>query len=141
MSPPNLDVVEAVQPAEQFGVDHRLDEAVALGPAETRVGRCHFGEQPALGVEEPQDLVRHGVRQDAVDQPDGLEGAQCLVVQSDTAGIVDEGVALFDDDCPDSLQPKDVRQRETGRAGPDDDDVHLLGHGSNVPAGSRGADG
>ena len=85
VSPPHLDMIEAVQAAKQFGVDHRLNEAVALGPAETGVGRRHFGEQSALGVEEPQNLVGHGVRQDVVDQADRLEGAQRLVVEPDTA--------------------------------------------------------
>ena len=55
--PGHLDVVESVQPDQQFGVDHRLNEPVALGPAETRIGRGHFGQQPALGIDEPQDLV------------------------------------------------------------------------------------
>ena len=122
--PPHVDVVEAVEAAVQFGVDHRLDESVALGPAETCVGRRHLGEQPPLAVEEPQNLVRHGMRQDAVDQPDGLEGAQRLVVEPDTTGIVDEGVALIDDHGPDTLQSKDVGQGQAGRPGPDDDDVH-----------------
>jgi hypothetical protein len=67
-------MVETVKPTVQFGVDHRLDESVALGPAETRVRRRHFGEQTSFCVEEAQDLVRHGVRQDTVDQANGLEG-------------------------------------------------------------------
>ena len=96
-------MVEAFQAAEQLGIDHRLDETVALGPAESRIRRGHFGEQPALAVEEPQDLVWHGVRQHPVDQTDRLEGAQSLVVEADTARIVDEGVALLDDQGPDSL--------------------------------------
>src|SRR5688572_32579542 len=49
---PDLDAVESVQPAEQFGVDHRLHEPVAFGPAESRVGRGHLDEQVPLRVEE-----------------------------------------------------------------------------------------
>ena len=90
---PDLDVLEPLQAAEQFGVDHRLDEAVALGPPESGVGRRHLGEQAALGIEEPQDLVRHGVRQHAVDQADRLEGTQRLVVKADATRIVDQGHA------------------------------------------------
>ena len=90
MAPADLDVVETVQPAEQFSIDERLHEAVALGPAETRVGRGHFGEHPTLGVDESQDLVGHRVRQDAIDQSDRLESTQRLVVKPHPAGIIDQ---------------------------------------------------
>ena len=80
MGPANLDVVEAVQAAQQFGIDERLHEAVALRPTETRIRRRHFGEHPPLGVDETQDLVGHRVRQDPVDQTDRLKGPQRLVV-------------------------------------------------------------
>jgi hypothetical protein len=128
MPEPDFDVVEALEPAEQFGVDHRLNEPVALGPAESGVGRRHFGEQSTLGVEEPQDLVRHGVRQDTVDQADRLESPQRLVVQTDTAWIVDEGVTLLHDEGPNALQAKDVRQCQAGGPGPDDDDIRFDAH-------------
>ena len=61
--PPHLDVLESVQSAQQFGVDERLHEAIALRPAETRVGRGHFGKHATLGVDEAQNLVGHRVRQ------------------------------------------------------------------------------
>ena len=102
----------------------RLNEAVALGPAETRIGRGHFGEQPALGVEEPQDLVGHGVRQNAVDETDRLEGANRLVVEPDAARVIDQRGPLVDHQRVNALQAKDVRQGESDWAGPDDDDVH-----------------
>ncbi len=100
---------ESFQTAQQFGVDQRLDEAVALRPAETRVRGRHFGENPALGVEEPQNLIWHGVRQDAVDQTDRLEGAQRLVVQSDPTRVVDQRGALLDHQRANALLAKDIR--------------------------------
>ena len=123
-------MLEALQTTQQLGVDQRLDEAVALGPAETRVGRRHFGEYPALGVDESQDLVGHGVRQNAVDQADRLERAQRLVVEPDAAGIVDQRVAFFDHQSADTLQAKDIGQGQTDRPRADDDnvDVHILAH-------------
>jgi hypothetical protein len=42
--PRHLDVAESVNPDQQFGVHHRLDESVALGPTETRIGWRHFGK-------------------------------------------------------------------------------------------------
>ncbi len=127
-SPLNFDVLESVQAAQQFGIDQRLDEAVAFRPAETCVGRRHFGEYPALGVDESQNLVGHGVRQNMVDQADRLEGAQRLVIEPDPAGIVDQRVALFDHQSADTLQAKDIGQCQTDRSRADDDnvDVHLL---------------
>ena len=107
---------ESVQTAQQFGVDERLHEAIALRPAETRVGRRHFGEHSTLGVDETQNLVGHGVRHDAVDQPDRLEGAQRLVVQPDPARIVDERIALVDHQRADTLPAKDIRQSQPDRA-------------------------
>ncbi len=87
--------VESLQAAQQLGIDQRLDEAVALGPAETCIGRRHFGKDPALGVDEAQDLVGHRVRQDLVDQADRLEGAQRLVVEADPAGVVDQAFRVL----------------------------------------------
>jgi hypothetical protein len=121
-------VVESVQPDQQFGVDHRLDEAVALGPTETRIRWRHFGKQLALGIEEPQDLIGHGVRQDAVDQTDRLKCANRLVVEPDAARVVDKGVALLDHQRANALQAKDVRERQPDGAGPDDDDIDLASH-------------
>ena len=118
--PPHLDVLESLQTAQQFGVDQRLHEAIALGPAETRIGRGHFGKYPALGVEETQNLVGYGVRQDPVDQTDRLEGAQRLVVQSDPARVVDERVPLLDHQRANTLQAKDVGYGQSDRAGADD---------------------
>ena len=118
--PPHLDVFESVQTSEQFGVDERLHEAVALRPAETCIGRGHFGKHPALGVDETQNLVGHGVRQDTVDQAYRLEGAQRLVVQSHPTRVVDECVSFLDHQCADTLQAKDIGQRQSDRAGTDD---------------------
>lgn len=96
VAPHHLDVVETLETGEELGVDHRLHETIALGPPELGVRWRHLGEQPAFGVEESQNLIGHCMRQDAVDQADRLEGAQRLVVEADTAGVVDEGVALLD---------------------------------------------
>ena len=106
------------RPMQQFGVHHRLDEAVAFGPAETRVRRRHLREQFPLRVEEPQDLVGHGMRQHLLHQPDRLKCPQRLVVQPDAARIVDEAVPLVDHQRPNTLQPKDVGQGEPDRAAP-----------------------
>ena len=138
--------VESVQPAKQFGVDQGLHEAVALGPAEPRVGRRHLDEQPPVGVEEPQDLVGHGVRQDGVDQSDRLERAQRFVVESDTARIVDQGVALLDDQGLNTLQTKHIGQGQADRSGTDDQDVGMRlvpasSRSLSAPTGSRGAGG
>ena len=135
MAPPHFDVVESVQAGKQFGVDHGLDEAIALGPSEAGVRGCHLGEQPSPRVEEPQDLVGHRMRQDLVNQADPLERAQGLVVQADPAGVVDEAVSLVGHQRADTLQAKDVGQGETHRARPDDDDIHVFSHVS-APAGS-----
>ena len=121
----------------QFGVHHGLDEAIALGPSEARVRRRHLGEQFPLRVEEPQNLVGHGVRQDLVDQSDRLERAQRLIVQADAAGVVDEAVPLVDHQSANALQAKDVGQGEPHRACPDDDDVHCLSHGQRPSRKSR----
>src|SRR5581483_160399 len=126
-APPHLDVLETVQAPQQFGIDQRLDEAVSLRPPELRVRRSHLGEQPAFGVEEPQDLVRDCVRQDRLHEPDRLECAQRLVVESDPAGVVDQRVAFVCHQGPNTLQAKDVREREPHRAGADDDDLEI-GH-------------
>ena len=127
-APLHVDVLEALQSTKQFGVDQRLDEPVALGPAETRVGRSHFGKYPALGVDKSQNLVGHGVRQNVVDQADRLERAQRLVVQPDAAGIVDQRVAFFDHQSADALQAKDIGQGQTNRSRADNDnvDIHIL---------------
>jgi len=125
MVPPNLDVGESVQAAQQLGVNEWLHESVALRPAETRVGWGHFGEHSVLGVDETQDLVGHGVRQDPVDQPDRLEGAQRLVVQPDPARIVDERVAFVDHQRPDTLPAKDIGQGQPDRARADHQDVDI----------------
>ncbi len=137
MAPPHFDVVESLKSDKQFGIDHRLDEAVALRPPEARIGGCHLGEQFPLRVEEPQDLVGHRVRQNLVHQSDALEGAQRLVVQADAAGIVDEVVSLVDHQRPDTLQAKDVRQGESHGARPDDDDIEFLSHGQRPSRKSR----
>ena len=104
------------KPPQQFGVHQWLDEAVALGPAETRVRWRHFGKHPALGVEEPQNLIWHGVRQDAVDQTDRLEGAQRLVVESDPTRVVDQRGAILDYQRANTLLTKDIRQSQPDRA-------------------------
>ena len=120
-------MLEALQTTKQFGVDQRLNEPVALGPAETRVRRGHFGKYPTLGVDKSQNLVGHGVRQNVFDQPDRLKRAQRLVVQPDTAGIVDQRIALFDHQSADALQAKDIGQGQTDRPRADNDnvDIHL----------------
>ena len=61
-TPGDLDALEAVEAAQQLGVDHRLDEPVALRPAESRVGRRHLGQQPPVAVVETQNLIGDGVR-------------------------------------------------------------------------------
>ncbi len=118
-------MLESAQTSEQFSIYERLHESVALGPAETRVGRGHFGEHSALGVDETQNLVGHGVRQDAVDQADRLEGAQRLVVQPDPARVVDKRVPFLDHQRADALQAKDVGQGQPDRSGADHQDVDI----------------
>ena len=71
-----------------------------------------------MRVEEAQDLVGHRVRQDLFDQADRLEGAQRLVVESDAARIVDEAVPLVDHEGANTLQAKDVGQRQPDGAAP-----------------------
>ena len=137
VTPPHFDTVEAVNADKQFGVHHGLDEAVALGPSEAGVRRRHLRQQLPLRVEEPQDLVGHGVGQDLLHQADRLERPQRLVVQADAAWIVDEAVSLVDHQHADTLLPKDVRQGEPDRARPDDDDVHLFGHSHRPRRKSR----
>ena len=119
-------MIESIQATAQFGIDHGLDEAVSLGPAESGIGRGHLDEQPALGIEEAQDLIRHGVRQHTIHQSDRLEGAQRLVVEADPPGVVDQGVALLHHQSANTLQAKDVRQGQSGGPGPDDDDVDVV---------------
>jgi hypothetical protein len=129
-------VLEPLQSAKQLGVDQRLDEAIAFGPPETCVWRGHFGEYPALRVDESQDLVGHGVRKDVLDQADRLEGAQRLVVEPDAARVVDQGVAFFNHQRADALQAKDIGQSQADWACADDDhvDIHLL---DLIPVGHR----
>src|SRR5690606_15747395 len=94
-APAHLDAVEPVERVEQLGVDQRLHEAVALGPAERGVGGGDLGQQAAVGVDEAHDLVRGRVRQHAVDHADGLEGAQRFVVDADAARVVDQRRAFL----------------------------------------------
>ena len=116
---------EAVQTLEQFGIDEGLNEAVALGPAEPRVRWRHLREQASSAVEEPQDLIRHGVRQHRLDQADALEGAQCLVIEPHPAGIVDQRVAFLGHQGANPLQPKHIGQGQPNRSGADHDDVDV----------------
>ncbi len=125
-APAHLHVREPVQSGQQFGVDERLHESVSLRPAETRVGRGHFGEHPAFGVHEPQDLVGHGVRQHPLDKPDRLEGAQRLVVQAHPARVVDQGVPLLDHHGADALQAKDIGERQADRTRTHHQDVGVV---------------
>ena len=57
-----------------------------------------------------------------VDQADRLERAQRLVVEPDTTRVVDKAWPLIDDEGANTLQTKDVRQRQTDGTGTDDDD-------------------
>src|SRR6201988_319492 len=125
MAPPHVDVLNPAKAPEQVGIDQRLHEAVAFGPAETRVRRCHFGKHPALGVDESQNLVGHRMGQDAIDQTNRLEGAQRLVVKPDTARVVDQRLAFVDDQGAYTLQAKDIGQGQTDRARADHDDVDV----------------
>src|SRR5262245_42339639 len=68
------------------------------------------------------------MRQDRVDQADGLERPQTFVVETNPARIVDQGVSLVDDQCANPLEAKHIGQRQADRPGTHNDDVVIHRH-------------
>ena len=134
----DVDVVEPRQPRQEFGVDQRLDEAVAPRPAEVlRAGR-DVGQHLPRAVDHPHDVLRRGVRQDLLDDAGGLERAQRLVVQADPAGVVDQFLAGVGDRGGDAVPAEQVGQGEPDRAGADDQHVGVEGLGGGTVIGRGG---
>ena len=76
--------------------------------------------------------------QDLFNQADRLKCAQRLVVESDTARIVDEAVPLFDHEGANTLQAKDVGQRQADGPAPTMTMSHFSVTVISAPAGSPG---
>lgn len=81
-------------------------------PAELLGLRIVLQDSPAGTVDQPHDVLRRGVRPDEFRKAQGLQGAEGLVIQADTAGVIDQAVAGFKYGHGVSVHAKDVGQRQ-----------------------------
>ncbi len=104
---------------------------------ERRLGQCEAG-QPGLdrAGAEPQNCRRGGVRpcQHGVGDPEGAQHLQGAWMQDQGAGGPEGLAPPLDDPDPCPVVMGLQRQGETGRTGPDDQDVHCH---RRVPAVTR----
>ena len=136
MTPPHFDVVEPVEAG--IAIRHRPWAGRSRCAWAIRSGRPGAPSRRAASVSRRR-TAGSGWALCAAEPPPTrpirLERPQRFVVKADPARVVDEAVSFVDHQRANTLQPKDIGQREPDGAGPDDDDVHLLGH-VNAPAGS-----
>ena len=93
----HLHVAEAAQALVKHGIYLGLDEGVPTRPTEFIGHRLDISKAAALGGQKAHGMVRCSVRQHFVDQPDGLDGTQGLVVDTNGTGVIDQLVQLLDD--------------------------------------------
>ena len=83
------------QPFQHHRIHQWLNKRIAARPAKFVGHRLDISKAAAFRREKAHRVPRRGVRQNALDQPHRLHGAQRFIVNADGSGIVDQRVELL----------------------------------------------